>query len=224
MSRTPLGGRHVQPPSPCCACRPERGGRAELRRRDVTLVRPASPPPPRAARRPRPRRPVRGLPAHHERTRTRMAVAACGGYARRPRGDDVPHTISRWPARPAGKPPGADRRQLIDAVRTRRPPRGPLPLCLFRGRLYAEPKEQSEKDALDGAYSPSASRTGCNSARDTCAETGVTQLKSRGSVRLWLCVYASEGPRSARWAAASSLCRSGQQCSGRRTHASQTSI
>ena len=36
----------MQPPSPCCACRPERGGRAELRRRDVTLVRPASPPPP----------------------------------------------------------------------------------------------------------------------------------------------------------------------------------
>ena len=128
---------------------------------DETLVRPASPPPPRGvtfmrvrvssrvfvSARPRPRHPVRGLPAHHEPARepSRMAVAACGGYA-------VVRAAVAW-IRGRGRGRWCRiRSDLPGRFRQRKPPwgrstgrltetvgpagaRAGLPLCLFRGRL-----------------------------------------------------------------------------------------
>lgn len=113
---------------------------------DETLVRPASPPPPRAAprRRPRPRRPVRGRPARHERTRTRMAVAACGGYAvvraavawivTRPRAGTMVAAYDRISR--AGPPPAEARggdRPVDPPAAARGGPALPLHACLGAG-------------------------------------------------------------------------------------------
>jgi len=134
---------------------------------DETLVRPASPPPPRGvtfmrvrvssrvfvSARPRPRHPVRGLPAHHEPARepshgccphaARYAVVrAALAWIRRPRGTtDVPPIRSEFgspgPARRQRKPGGAIDRSTNGNGRTPRSRAGArgLPLCLFRGRL-----------------------------------------------------------------------------------------
>lgn len=138
---------------------------------DETLVRPASPPPPRGvtfmrvrvssrvfvSARPRPRHPVRGLPAHHEPARepshgccglcphaARYAVVrAALAWIRRPRGTtDVPPIRSEFgspgPARRQRKPGGAIDRAGSTITETVGPAgaRAGLPLCLsFRGRL-----------------------------------------------------------------------------------------
>jgi hypothetical protein len=101
----------VQPPSPCCACRPERGGRAELRRRDVTLVRPASPPPPRAAA-----APTATAPPGPRASRTSRTHANSHGCCRmrRIRGRGGTMCRIRSPAGPLGqrKPGGAIDRKI----------------------------------------------------------------------------------------------------------------